>query len=164
MALTPQEVIDLVVALEKDLVEFYDDLPLRKALKPLKRICRFMSQQSAIHAQMIANHRSNAAIPQLRLDPLTTLHERLKTTLHKELAATDDVDQAAIRLSQSEEVLAMAYARIAEHFANVADVYQTIAGKFNTLADDERSHRDYILREKAHLQKGACASSPDSAK
>ena len=86
----------------------------------------------------------------------------LAATLRKELAATDDIDQAAIRLSQSEEVLAMAYARIAEHFANVADVYQTIAGKFNTLADDERSHRDYILREKGHLQKGACTDSPDS--
>ena len=161
MALTPQEVIDLVVALEKDLVGFYDDLPLRNELKPLEKICRFMSQHSAIHAQLIANYRSNAAIPQLHPDPLTTLHERLKTALREELATTDDIDQAAVRLAQTEEALAMAYARIAKHFADVADVNQSIAGRSDTLADDERSHRDYILREKAHLPKTADASSQD---
>jgi hypothetical protein len=89
MATTPQQVIDLVVSFERDLASFYDDLLLEPHLKPLENICRFMAQHSLIHAEMIANYRSDANIPQLQVTPLTTLHNRLKTSLRKEIAATE---------------------------------------------------------------------------
>jgi hypothetical protein len=84
MATTPQQVIDLVVSFERDLASFYDDLLSEPHLKPLENICRFMAQHSLIHAEMIANYRSDANIPQLQVTPLTTLHNRLKTSLRKE--------------------------------------------------------------------------------
>ena len=147
MAKTPQEVIDLVVAFEKDLAAFYKVLQLKPNLKPLARICRFMAQHSDIHAQMIANYRSNADIPQLQTNPLETLHERLKSSLQRELATSNDIGDVVDKIAQAEEVIGQAYARIADHYSNLADTYQMIAGKFRSLAEDERQHRDYIHRE-----------------
>jgi rubrerythrin len=158
--MTPQQVIDQVVSFEKDLASFYEDLQLKASLKPLEKICRFMAQHSAIHAEMIANYRSNAKIPQLEINPLGTLHDRLKTSLRKALAATDDIDDAARQLSQAEEIVSQAYAKIADHYAQVADAYRMIASKFDALAEDERSHRDYIIKENERLKPtGAALSS-----
>ncbi len=158
--MTPQQIIDRVVSFEKDLAAFYEDLQLKDSLKPLEKICRFMAQHSAIHAEMIANYRSNARIPQLEINPLGQLHDRLKTRLRDELAATDDIDQAARQLSQAEEIVGQAYAKIAEHYAQVADVYRMIAGKFDALAADERSHRDRIIKENERLKPTGAGSAP----
>lgn len=119
--MTPQQVIDRIVSFEKDLADFYEDLQLKASLKPLEKICRLMAQHSAIHAEMIANYRSNAEIPELEINPLETLHERVKTSLRKELAATEDIDEAAHKLSQAEEIVSQADAKIADHYARVAD-------------------------------------------
>jgi hypothetical protein len=54
--MTPQQAIDRIVSFEKDLAGFYEDLQLKASLKPLEKICRFMAQHSAIHAEMIANY------------------------------------------------------------------------------------------------------------
>ena len=159
--MTPQQTIDLVVSFEKDLATFYEDLQLKASLKPLEKICRFMAQHSAIHAEMIANYRSNADIPQLKINPLGTLHDRLKTSLRKELATTDDIDEAARKLSQAEEIVSQTYAKIADHYAQVADTYRMIASKFNALADDERTHRDYILQENQRLKPTGTALTPE---
>lgn len=150
--MTPQQVIDQIVSFEKDLADFYEDLRLKASLKPLEKICRFMAQHSAIHAEMIANYRSNAEIPELEINPLETLHERVKTSLCKELAATEDIDEAANKLSQAEEIVSQAYTKIADHYTRVADTYRMIASKFNSLADDERSHRDQIIQENERLK------------
>jgi hypothetical protein len=161
MAMTPQQIIDRVVSFEKDLATFYEDLQLRASLKPLETICRFMAQHSAIHAEMIANYRSNADIPHLEINPLGTLHDRLKAGLRKELITTNDVNEAARKLSQAEEIIGQAYAKIADHYDQVADVYRMIASKFNSLADDERTHRDYILRENERLKQNGTDLPPD---
>lgn len=159
--MTPQQIIDRIVSFEKDLATFYDSLQLKASLKPLEKICRSMAQHSAIHAEMIANYRSNADIPELEINPLATLHDRAKTSLRKELAATDDIDEAARKLSQAEEIVSQAYAKIADHYAQVADAYQMIAGKFNSLADDERSHRDQIIQENERLKQTGAALPSD---
>jgi rubrerythrin len=161
MAMGPQQIIDMVVSLEKDLATFYEDLQLKASLKPLEKICRFMAQHSAIHAEMIANYRSNAEIPQLEINPLRILHERLKTGLRKELIDTKDVNEVARKLSQAEEIIGQAYAKIADHYNQVADNYRMIASKFNALADDERSHRDQILRENERLKQNDAELPPD---
>jgi DNA phosphorothioation-dependent restriction protein DptG len=161
MAITPQQVIDLVVAFEKDLATFYKALQLKPNLKPLEGTCRFMAQHSEIHAEMIANYRSNADIPQLQTNPLATLHERLKTSLEQELATTDDVAKAADKIAQAEDIISQAYAKIADHYSELADTYQMIAGKFRSLAEDERQHRDYVHREYAKLGPAATAPSAD---
>ena len=161
MTLTPQQLIDLVVSFEKDLAAFYEDLQLNASLKPLEKICRFMARHSAIHAEMIANYRSNAEIPQLEFNPLEILHDRLKTSLRHELAVTTDIREAVQKLSRAEDVVSQAYAKIADHFGNVSDAYRMIANKFKTLADDECSHRDTILREHERLTSTAAALPPD---
>lgn len=150
--MTPQQVIDLVAAFEKDLAAFYKGLQLKPHLKPLEKICRFMEQHSDIHAEMIANYRSDAQIPELQVNPLATLHDRLKKNLKKELASTDDLNEVARKLSQAEEIIGLAYAKIADHYADVSDTYRMIANKFNSLAEDERRHSDYIHRENEHLK------------
>jgi rubrerythrin len=160
--MTPQQIIDRVVSFEKDLADFYEDLQLNASLKPLEKMCRFMAQHSAIHAEMIANYRSNAKIPQLEINPLGTLHDRLKTSLRKELAAIDDIDEAARQLSQAEEIVGQAYAKIADHYEQVADAYRMIASKFDSLADDERSHRDYIIQENERLKPTGAALPSDN--
>ena len=162
MAVTPQQVIDLVVAIEKDLAAFYKALQLKPELKPLAHICRFMAQHSEIHAEMIANYRSNASIPQLQTNPLATLHERLKSNLEQELATIDDIAEAANKIAQAEEIIGQAYAKIANHYTELADTYRMIAGKFSSLAEDERQHRDYIHREHAKL--GPAATAPPADK
>jgi hypothetical protein len=160
MATTPQQLIDLVVSFEKDLASFYADLQLEPHLKPLEKICRFMAQHSLIHAEMIANYRSDAAIPQLQVTPLATLHDRLKTSLREEIAACDDIDDAADKLSRAEEIVSMAYTKIAAHYEEVAATYRMISNKFNALADDERQHHDYIRREHARINPTPADSTP----
>ena len=144
MALTPQQIFDRVVALEKDLAAFYDALGREHALKPLEAIFRFMAQHSAIHAEMIANYRNEAKIPQLDVNPFATLHDRLKESLTKELTSAENIADAARKLADAEEILAQVYDRIAGHYENVSESYQMIARKFRTLADDERNHSKYI--------------------
>ncbi len=161
MVMTPQHVIDLVVAFEKDLAAFYKALQLNPNLKPLAPICRFMANHSDIHAQMIANYRSNADIPQLQTSPLEILHERLKTSLEEELATTDDIGKAVDHLAQAEAIIGQAYAKIADHYAELADTYRMIAGKFRSLADDESEHSAYIRREHAKLPSAETAPSRD---
>jgi rubrerythrin len=160
MAMTHQQIIDKVVSFEKDLATFYEDLQLKPSLKPLEKICRFMAQHSAIHAEMIANYRSTADIPQLEINTIGTLHDRLKTSLRKDLIATDDLNEAARKLSQAEEIIGQAYAKIAAHYDRVADTYRMIASKFSSLAEDERAHRDQIRRENERLKQieAACPS------
>lgn len=147
MGQSPQEIIDRVVAFEKDLAAFYADSPLRARSAALEKICRFMAKHSEIHAQMIANYREDAKIPGLAIDPLTTLHERLKTNLRLELTSNGDAAHVAGQLAQAEAIIGQAYAKIADHFDAVADTYRRLAGKFRALSDDERQHRDYIRRE-----------------
>jgi hypothetical protein len=120
----------------------------------------FMAQHSLIHAEMIANYRSDAAIPQLQVTPLATLHDRLKTSLREEIAACDDIDDAADKLSRAEEIVSMAYTKIAAHYEEVAATYRMISNKFNALADDERQHHDYIRREHARINPTPADSTP----
>jgi hypothetical protein len=152
MTMTPQQIIDRVVSLERELADFYTNLQSEPHLKPLEKIFRFMARHSAIHAELIANYRTDASIPQLEIDPLKTLHDRLKAGLREELSKSDDIHEAARKLSRAEEVIGLAYDRIADHYAHVSDTYGKIAGKFKALAEDERNHRDYILRENEGLK------------
>ena len=152
MAISPRELIDRVVDFENDLAAFYADIRLDSHLEPLAKICRFMSQHSQIHAQLIANYRENADIPQLNVNPLEVLHERLKSNLRKELGDETDIAEVARKLSQAEEIVAKAYEKIAAHYEAVSAAYQKIAGKYKSLANDERDHQDYILRERKRIE------------
>jgi hypothetical protein len=161
MAMTPQQIIDRVVSFERELADFYNGLQLEPHLKPLEKTFRFMARHSAIHAELIGNYRTDASIPQLEIDPLKTLHERLKSGLREKLAQSGDIHEAARQLSRAEEIIGLAYAKIADHYTHVSDTYGKIASKFSALAEDERNHRDYILREKERLKPETPAADPD---
>ena len=147
MALSPRQIIDKVVVLEKDLAAFYDELRGMPALKPFEKILRYMAQHSSIHAEMIANYRSDIKIAQLDVDPLATLHDRLKDSLKEELTSVENPADAARKMAEMEEILSRAYAKIAEHYLEVGDSYKMIANKFKSLAADERQHSDYIRKQ-----------------
>ena len=146
MPLTPQQVLDEVVALEKDLAAFYKELRELPAMKPFDKTLRFMAQHSSIHAEMIANYRSDIKSPQLDINPLTQLHDRVKDSLKEELTAVQNSTDAARKMAETEEILSLAYAKIAEHYTKASDSYKMIANKFQSLAADERQHSDYIRK------------------
>ena len=146
MPLTPQHVLDEVIALEKDLAAFYEELRKLPAMQPFEKTLRFMAQHSSIHAEMIANYRSDVKSPQLDINPLAQLHDRVKDSLKEELAAVEKPADAARKMAETEEILSQAYAKIADHYANVSDSYKMIANKFQSLAADERQHSDYIRK------------------
>lgn len=74
------------------------------------------------------------------------------------------VKKAARKLSLAEEIIGRAYAKIADHYDQVTDTYRMIASKFNALADNERTHRDHILRENERLKQNGNAYPPDSGR
>jgi len=149
--MTPQQVIDKVVYFEKDLAEFYEALFLKPGLEPLAAVCRFMAQHSAIHAELIANYRSDAAIPQLEINPLGTLHDRLQSKLVTELENVKTVHDAMETLAAAETIISHAYAKIADHYDDVSATYEKIANKFRSLAQDEKLHSSYIRKEQKRL-------------
>ena len=103
-------------------------------------------QHSSIHAELIANYRSDIKIPHLDIGPLTQLHDRLKDSLKEELTAVETPADAARKMAEMEEILSRAYAKIAEHYTKAGDSYKMIANKFKSLAADEHQHGDYIRK------------------
>jgi rubrerythrin len=160
--MTPQQVVDKVVSFEKNLAEFYESLLSKPGLEPLGTVCRFMAQHSAIHAELIANYRSDAAIPQLEINPLGTLHDRLQSRLVTELENAKTLHDAMETLATAETILSHAYAKIADHYDDVSATYGKIAHKFRSLSKDEELHSDYIRKEQKRL--GVTVSMPGKSR
>ena len=144
----PQQLIDTVVQLEKDLAAFYRRLEKEDRLQKLHKIFQFMNQHSDIHAEMIRNLRAQAGLPVLDLGPLEILHEKIKSALVNQLTAAEELDDVYDQLAQTEAIISKVYTTISGHYQKMADVYSLLSQQFKNLADDEMRHHDHIQEEK----------------
>ena len=144
----PQQLIDTVVQLEKDLAAFYHRLEKEDRLQKLHKIFRFMNQHSDIHAEMIRNLRAQASLPGLDMAPLEILHDKIKSALVDQLTAAEELDEVYDQLAQTEAIISKVYTTISGHYQKMADVYALLSQQFKNLADDEMRHHDHIRKEK----------------
>ena len=144
----PQQLIDTVVQLEKDLAGFYHRLEKEERLQKLHKVFQFMNHHSDIHAEMIRNLRKQASLPGLDLGPLDVLHDKIKSALVNQLAAAEEINDVYDQLAQTEAIISKVYTTIAGHYQKMADVYLLLSQQFKNLADDEMRHHDHIRKEK----------------
>ena len=141
--MTPRQVLDLAVALEKDLADFYQELGGIDRLRPLADIFSFMADHSANHAARIEG--ATVDWPVLNPDPINALHHRLKTSLREQIRNETDQKTVLDKLARTEEIIGQLYASIANHYRKLAASCTAVADQFETLAEEEYGHRDYIL-------------------
>jgi len=149
----PQQLIDTVVQLEKDLAAFYQRLEKEPRLQKLHKIFQFMNQHSDIHAEMIRNLRAKASLPGLDMGPLEVLHDKIKSALADQISATEELDEVYDQLAHTEAIISKVYTTISGHYQKTADVYALLSQQFKNLADDEIRHHDHIQNEKKLFNK-----------
>jgi hypothetical protein len=143
--MTPREVFALVLALEKDIADFYEELGRTEGLKPFADIFSYMSDHSQQHARQVEKAATAAVLPELDPSPIETLHRRIEESLRSQVPAESDAGQVMAQLARAEEVVGQLYASIAEHFRKRAAALEAIAGQFEQLSREEMAHRDFIL-------------------
>ena len=143
--MTPRQVLDLAVALEKDLADFYQEIGGIDRLRPLADIFSFMADHSANHAARIEGITATVDWPVLNPDPINALHHRLKTSLREQIGNETDQKTVLDKLARTEEIIGQLYASIADHYRKLAASCTAVADQFETLAEEEYGHRDYIL-------------------
>jgi len=145
--MNPQELINIVVALEQDFAAFYERIEKEDHFQKIRDVLEYMHKHSAIHAELIRNHLPEASVPKLNLEPLQTLHTRIKSVLFQQLMDVDDLNRACEQLAQAEALIGQAYTVIAAHCQKVAAVYTKLEHRFKALADDEMQHHDQLLKQ-----------------
>ena len=143
--MSPHDVFERVVSLEKDLADFYQELGRSERLKAFADTFSFMTDHSANHAARIEKRAAAFELPVLNTGPMSELHLRLKTSLRKRINHEKDTKMVLQMLAQTEEVVGQLYQAIATHYRKLAETYADIADQFETLSHEEYGHRDYIL-------------------
>lgn len=111
--MTPRQVLDLAVALERDLADFYQQIGGIDHLRPLADIFSFMADHSANHAARIEGAAGTVVWPVLNPDPINALHHRLKTSLGGQIRSETDEKTVLDNLARTEEIVGQLYASIA---------------------------------------------------
>lgn len=143
--MSPHDVFEQVVSLEKDLADFYQELGRIEQLKAFADTFSFMTDHSANHAARIEKRAAAIKLPVLNTGPMNELHLRLKTSLRERINHEKDTKMVLQMLAQTEEVFGQLYQAIAVHYRKLAETYTDIADQFETLSNEEYRHRDYIL-------------------
>jgi len=143
--MTPRQLLDLAVTLEKDLADFYQEIGGIDRLRPLADIFSYMADHSAGHAAQIEEAAVTLVWPVLNPEPINALHRRLKTSLQEQVRNEADTKAVLDKLARTEEIVGQLYASIAEHYRKLAASCAAVADRFETLAEEEYGHRDYIL-------------------
>jgi rubrerythrin len=142
------DLFETVVALERDLADFYHALGRSERLKPLADIFSYMADHSARHADRIQDATVRSDPPPLNIAPLQALQERLKSALRQQVESEADDRLVLERLAQAEDIVGQMYQSLAQYFQQSAARSQDIAALFEKLAQEERGHRDYILKQR----------------
>jgi hypothetical protein len=145
--MTPRQVFELVVSLENDLADFYQEIGQVERLKPFADIFSFMTDHSASHADRIEKMASATEWPVLNTAPIKELHERLKSSLGEQIRQEEDNAAVMQLLARTEDVIGQLYQSVAEHYQRLSDAYAAVAAQFGKLSSEEFGHRDYILEE-----------------
>jgi rubrerythrin len=139
------DLFETVIALERNLADFYQALGRSERLRSFADIFSYMADHSARHADQIQDWALTADLPPLDIDPLQALQQRLKTSLRQQIESDTDARRILERLAQAEEIVGQMYQSLAQHFHKKAARNHEIAAQFEQLAREERDHRDYIL-------------------
>ncbi|MCB2170760.1 MAG: hypothetical protein KQI78_24125 [Deltaproteobacteria bacterium] len=142
--MTQQQVFELVVALEKDLADFYQKIGQIERLKSFADIFSYMTDHSHNHALQIERAAASIDLPELNIAPIETLHRRIKESLQEQILREDDNDKIMAQLARAEEIIGTLYQSIASHYRKRAATYSQIAEQFDQLYEEELAHRDYI--------------------
>ena len=142
--MTQRQLFELVVALEKDLADFYQKIGQIERLKPFADIFSFMTDHSYNHALQIERAAASINLPELNIAPIETLHRRIKESLQDQILQENDNDKVLAQLARAEEIIGTLYQSIASHYRNHASVYAAIAQQFDQLSEEEMAHRDVI--------------------
>lgn len=143
--MTPRQVMDLVAGLERDLADFYQAIGCIDHLRPFADLFSFMADHSAGHAAQIEDVATRVDWPALNTAPITTLHQRLKTSLREQIRNETDEKAVLDALARTEEIVGQLYQSVAEHYRRLAASSAAMADRFDGLAREEFGHRDYIL-------------------
>jgi hypothetical protein len=144
--MTPRLVLDLAVALERDLADFYQDIGRIDRLKPFADIFSFMVDHSANHAVQIEKAANSLEWPALNTEPIKALHQRIKSSLREQIRNETDEKTVRDELARTEEIVGQLYQSIAAHYHRLAASCTKVAEQFEALSREEYDHRDYILK------------------
>ena len=142
--MTHRQLLELVVALEKDLADFYQKMGQIERLKPFADIFSYMTDHSHNHARQIERAAASIDLPGLNIAPIEKLHRRIKESLQEQILQEDDNDKVMAQLARAEEIIGTFYQSIAGHYRKRAATYSQIAEQFDQLYEEELAHRDFI--------------------
>ncbi len=145
--MSPRELFRLIIDLETDLADFYQELGQAEQLKAFADIFTFMADHSQGHARRIEALARDIDLPVLNVAPVKELHRRLKASLQAQIQNEKDEDRALRQLAHTEEVVGQLYQSMADHYRRTAGAYEELADQLEELSKEEYSHRDYILGE-----------------
>ena len=143
--MTPRLVLDLAVALERDLADFYQKIGEIDRLRQFADIFSFMVDHSANHAVQIEKAATSLEWPALNVEPINALHRRIKSTLREQIRNETDERVVREKLARTEEIIGQLYQSIAQHYHKLAASCILVAEQFEALSGEEYGHRDYIL-------------------
>ena len=143
--MTPRHILELVVLMERDLADFYQDVGRIDRLTPFADIFSFMTDHSATHAAQIEKTANTLTWPALDTEPIKALHRRIKSSLREQIL--DETEETAVlkKLARTEEIIGQLYQSIAEHYRKLSESCTAVAEQFEKLSQEEYGHRDYIL-------------------
>lgn len=143
--MTPRDLFELIVELESDLSDFYQEIGQVHRLNEFADIFSFMADHSQRHARRIDKAALSADLPALNAGPIKELHQRLKSSLLEQIRNEKDTDTVMRKLAHTEEVIGQLYQSMADHYRKLTDAYTAIADQLEELSREEYGHRDYIL-------------------
>ena len=143
--MSPRELFRLIVDLENDLADFYQEIGQTEHLKAFADIFSFMADHSQRHARRIEGMAASFNLPALNIEPVKELHRRLKSSLQAQIQKEKDEDRAMRQLAHTEEVVGQLYQSMADHYRKLAGAHADLADQLEELSREEYSHRDYIL-------------------
>jgi rubrerythrin len=145
--MTPRHVLELSVALEKDLADFYQEIGGIDRLRPFADIFSFMADHSARHAAQIEKAAAAFVWPVLNTEPINELQRRIKSSLLDQIRSETDENAVMSKLARTEDIIGQLYQSIAEHYRKLSESCSAVADQFEGLSREEYGHRDYILEK-----------------
>jgi rubrerythrin len=147
ITMTPQALFKLIVDLENDLADFYQDLGQVDRLKAFADVFSFLADHSQRHARRIEKTARSAEMPILNTDPIRELHQRLKASLREQVRNEKDEGKVMRQLARTEEVIGQLYHSMSENYRKQAAACTAIADQLEEISREEYGHRDYILEK-----------------
>lgn len=147
-----RDILTMIVDLEHDLAASYEQLNRLVRIRQENRPFDLLVLQSKGHAEAIETERDRNVKPRLDETAITTLHQRLKESVFREVIAEPDIARAHDRLADAERTLGRLYESIGTHCARMRDYYAALGSKIEAIAGEEYAHEALLRREARRLR------------